>query len=115
MDIINTVWLYAENSEPGGNIKATHTLGNLGRGTSVMASISLSYFSEGVSYDQNTVGAAVALVRRWEVFNSDGSTRTVENKDPAGNAEWIDNCASVTFELSVTFARAYAQATLFHV
>ena len=44
-----------------------------------------------------------------------GTTRTVENTDPAGNAEWIDDCASVTFELSVNFARAYAQATLFHV
>jgi hypothetical protein len=113
MNIIATVWLYAENDNPNGDAKATYTVDGLLPGTSVMASIALSYFTEGVSIDQATVGAAGALIRSWDVFNPDGSIQTFENTDPAGNAEWIENCASVTFELSVNFAKAYAQATVF--
>jgi len=112
MDVIETVWLYADDDNPNGASKATYTVDGLAPGTSVMASIALSYFSEGVSIDQGAVGAAGALVRSWDVFNPDGSIQTIENTDFAGNSEFIDNCAAVTFELSVTFARAYAQATV---
>ncbi len=115
MDIFETVWLYADDDNPNGNSKATFTVDQIPPGTSVWATIALSYFSEGVSFDQNTVGAAGALVRSWDVFNPGGSVSTIENTDFAGNSEFIANCASVTFELSVNFARAYAQATVFSV
>jgi len=115
MNIINTAWMYADNNDPNGEAHATVTVvvDDSPPGRSVMASISLSYFSEGVSLDQNAVGAAGALVRSWDVFDSDGTQHNVENTDYAGNAEWIDNCALVTFELDVTYGRAYAQATVF--
>ena len=105
MDIIETVWLYADNDNPNGTAKATYTVDGLPPGTSVLATIALSYFSEGVSVQAGTLGVAGALVRGWDVFNPDGSVRTIENTDFKGNSEFIDNCASVTFELSVVFAR----------
>jgi hypothetical protein len=115
MDIIETVWLYADNDNPEGTQKTTYTVDGLLPGTSVLATIALSYFSEGVSVQDGTVGVAGALVRGWDVFNPDGSVQTIENTDFSGNSEFIDNCASVTFELTVTFARAYAQANVFQL
>jgi len=112
MEVIGTLWLYADKNSPGQTAQAFGTIDRIPKGTNVLATIALSYFSEGVSPDQG-VGVAGALIRRWDVFNPDGTITTVENTDFAGNSKVIDNCASVTFELSIKYARAYAQASVF--
>ena len=60
-------------------------------------------------------GSAPAIIRRWLVFNSDGSTEPV---DPGPNhiemnSVVIPNAASITFELSGYLVIAYAQASIF--
>ena len=115
MEIYETAWIYADNNNPGGVEKATYTVDGFTPGTNILATIALSSFSEGVSIEgnQNTVGAGGCVVRHWQTFNPDGSVSDHDNKDLAGNSEFIYDCASVMFELSVTFARAYAQANVF--
>jgi hypothetical protein len=119
MDIIETVWLYAEAGEPNLNAYATHTVDNLPRGVTIVARIALSGYGENVLLDYSltgdslTVGAAGALISSWEVYNPDGTTQTFNSTDQANNSRWIDNCASITFQLTVNWAVAYAQATVF--
>jgi hypothetical protein len=115
MNIYETVWLFADNDNPNGDAKATYTVDMIPQGTNIWVTIALSYFSEGVSYDQQALGAAGCLVRSWDAYNSDGTVTHHDNTDFAGNSELIYNCAAVTLELAVTFARAYAQATLYSV
>jgi hypothetical protein len=115
MDIFSTTWLYAIADAPNLNAYATHTIGDLPRGTAVWACIALSMVTDGVDLDNNTlaVGAAGTLVSSWEVYKSDGTTQAFNNTDQANNGVLIYDCASVTFQLTVNWAEAYAQATLF--
>ncbi len=83
------------------------------RGTNIWATIALSYFSEGVSIDKQTLGAGGCLIRSWDTYNADGTVTHHDNTDFAGNSEIIYDCAAVTLELTLDFARAYAQATLY--
>jgi len=117
VDIIETVWLCADANAPNVNGYATYVVDQLPPGTSVMACCSLSAFSEGVSYENqgNAVGAASVLIRSWDEFQPDGSIKTYNSTALTNNALFINNCASVTFELAVNFAWAYAQATVFSV
>ncbi len=113
MQAYETVWLYAENDNPNGDAKATYLVDDLPPGANVLATIALSYFTEGVSYDQGAVGAAGAVIRQYQTRNPDGSVTEHDNTDFALNSVFVENCASLTFELAVNFARAYAQASVF--
>jgi len=120
MDVFATAWLYADNDNPGGNAYSTcvvdgmsDTVDGIHVGASVLATVSLSAFSEGVGWGADSVGAVACLIRRWQALDADGLAVDHENLDEALNSVFIDNCVSVTFELAVNFAWAYAQATVF--
>jgi len=56
-------------------------------------------------------------IKRWAVFNKDGGIDTIEPEaSPEGwrlNCSYIENCASVTFELATSGASGIAAATVF--
>ncbi len=110
MYVFASAWLVAQNSTINGNASTTVTVSNIPRGTNVFASIALSYFTQGVG---NPPGAGGCAITAWQVFNADGSTSTFTNTDFALNSLFVDNCASITFEVGVNDARAYAIGTVF--
>jgi hypothetical protein len=91
------------------------TMDQIPPNTDIFTSIALSAFAPGIDFDNRVVGDAGVVVRRWQVFNPDGSVSTV---DPGPNQVWcnsmfIENCASITWELSAVLAEVYAQISVF--
>jgi hypothetical protein len=112
MNIFATAWLWIESHSAADSEHCLATVAQIPVGTNVVATISLSYITFGTT--QDTPGAVGAAIRSWEVFNADGSTTSVvPSPDFKNNSVFIENCASVTFELAGNLAMAYAQATLF--
>jgi hypothetical protein len=116
MDLYETVWLFAEDYDQNGS-HCFYTVDGLAPGTTVWATVALSYIQCATTTvnDALVTGAGGALIRGWETFNPDGTVTSHSNFDYAGNAELIENCASVTFELSLSFARMWAQGNVFIV
>ena len=91
------------------------TISDIPPNTNIFASVSISALTQGVNLQTGVAGYAAAAVRRWEVFNPDGSVSSV---DPGPNNVWLNsnfipNCASVTWEVSTVFAEAWAQISVF--
>ncbi|WP_263383255.1 hypothetical protein [Granulicella arctica] len=108
MTIYESVWISASNPTPNASTNITHLVDGFAKGTTVFATVSLSAMSEGVSSASNTVGSVGCIIRSWQTFNANGSVTTFNNLALSGNAMYIPNCASVTFELTVDYANAYA-------
>ncbi|HXJ83147.1 MAG TPA: hypothetical protein VMS64_31245 [Candidatus Methylomirabilis sp.] len=87
---------------------------NFPPGMNILATISVSGFSQSVDVQRGIPGMVGAGVRRWQVFNSDGSVSQIDpGGDPTNNGVFIRNCASVTFELATLLANAYAQVNVY--
>jgi hypothetical protein len=86
-------------------------------GLNIFVSVSISSFSQGVDVSRPVTGMVASGVRRWEVFNPDGSIAHVDpGPDHAElNGVFIENCASVTVELATLLARAWAQVSVSQV
>jgi len=113
MDIYATAWIWATNSGED-NFPAFATLDGIPPNTNIYATTSVSSFSQAVDLQTGVAGTVGSVVRRWEIFNPDGSISQIEPEpDPANNSQLIENCASVTFELAVTNAVAWSQISLF--
>jgi hypothetical protein len=110
---VQYVWMYASNATPGQQTTTMNTVSGIPRGTNVFATVSLSFFTEGVS--ASGVGAAGAVIPHWGVFNANGSITAMSNVNLNSNALVINNCAYVTFELVANDAGAYAQGSVFYL
>jgi hypothetical protein len=112
MDVFGTAWLWIESHSTDDTERAIVTVDQIPRGTDVLATISLSYLAFGIPF--SVPGAVGAAIVSWDVYTRDGTIVQVDpDPDFANNSVFINNCASVTFELAGNDARAYAQATLF--
>jgi hypothetical protein len=109
MEVIGSAWLYSRSS---GENPVYYTIGGIPPNTNVFATISVSSFSQG--FTSSGGGSVATVIRRWEVFNADGSVTPVDpGPQLSNNAVFINDCASVTFELDVNDAEGWALANVF--
>ncbi len=113
MTIYESVWISASNTNPNGTANITHLVDGIPKGTNVFATIALSAVSVGVSNASSMVGSIGCIIRSWQTFNANGSVNTFNNTALSGNSVYIVNCASVTFELTVDYANAYAMGMVY--
>ena len=82
----------------------------------VKGQIFLNIISQGVSFDQSSVGVAVACVKSYTYINNAGKEQTVDytGQDPFGSVN-VTNITSVTWELIVTLAWAGAHGMIYYI
>jgi len=82
----------------------------------VKGQIFLNLLSPGVSFDSNTVGVAVACVKKYTYIDNNGHEQTVDytGQDPSGSI-YVTNITSLTWELVVTLAWAGAQGMIYYI
>jgi hypothetical protein len=114
MDIYESGWIWAESGDET-VVPGTLTVSNIPPNTNLFVTISISSFTQAVNFQTGVAGMVASGVRRWDVFNPDGSVQTVDPgpNQMQNNSMFIPNCASVTFELSVQLAEAWAEINLF--
>jgi hypothetical protein len=98
---LNRVFLTIDRIPPRSNVYATCAL------TSVSLAIAID------SDRQETLGQVGVAIKRWGVYNDDGSIRTEERTVWEENARYIEDCASVTFELMTSGGVGYATVSVY--
>lgn len=110
-------WLYAYSPTVGNATRIFLTIDGIPRGSRVYATCALTLVSQAITIASNRSqqpGQVSVAIKRWSVFNRDGSIANVE--PGAGwelNNEYIDDAASVTFQLLTSGAIGYASAAVF--
>jgi hypothetical protein len=114
MEIFASGWLWASSGSVNSPARAYLTVDKLPQGTNVFATIAVSTFSQGGDLSSGKAGAVETLIQNWAVYKPDGSVESV-NPTPNfnNNSQFINNCASVTFELIAADAIAWALANIF--
>jgi hypothetical protein len=113
-----TLWAW---SSPVGNIARVFlTIDQIPPNHNVYATCALTSVSQAVAIDSNrneTPGQISVGIKRWAVFNKDGGVDTIEPEaSPEGwriNNSFIENCASVTFQLATSGAAGIASAAVY--
>ena len=109
--------LFQEINNQNNNIVAfKFTVEGIPPNTNVYATTALTSFEQGIAFEGFHGGWAATGIIRWDVFNPDGSIATVQPTDPpdlSQNFEYIDNCASITFELAVFQGNACSRCDVF--
>jgi hypothetical protein len=82
----------------------------------VKGQIFLNIISEGVSFDQNVVGAVAAGVKAYTFIDGNGQEQTVDfaGQDPFGSI-YVKNITSVTWFLTVVKAWAGAHGMIYYI
>lgn len=82
----------------------------------VKGQIFLNVISQGVSFDRQTVGLAVACVKKYTYIDNDGTEQAVDytGQAPFGSVS-ATNITSVTWELIVTLAWAGAHGMIYYL
>ena len=82
----------------------------------VKGQIFLNIVSQGVSFDQSTVGIALACVKMYTYLDGNGHEQTVDytGQDPVGSI-YVTNITSVTWELVTKLAWAGAHGMIYYI
>lgn len=82
----------------------------------VKGQVFLNIVSQGVSFDQKTVGLAMACVKKYSYLDDHQNEQTVDytGQDPFGSIN-VTNITSVTWELVVTLAWAGAHGMIYYI
>ena len=113
MDVFNSVWLYADSL--GRAAGASYTL--LVPRRNAFAHITLSAFTPAVHSDRAGTAAGVRIVK-YTSFKPLGNNAWIEAPtflpvDWNANSIYIEQCASITFGMSVKNAWAYGCGVVF--